>query len=188
MASAQHASTCFLLNVLTVHYMPVPQCNASISVLTRSLFPPSYAPSLYMCSCNAYSSVCVFCVCLFRWSYSPLCMLLCSCLFIHSINGGCSNTVHVPVCVLPEWLFLTGLFDIFKTFVLTLSLFLNLFSTFVFFHRVHAEWQWPFSGVHSIMMVKSAQPGEGGVTTTSPFTLSTIASKVWCRSTPKTVC
>jgi hypothetical protein len=26
-------------------------------------------------------------------------------------------------------------------------------------HRVHTEWQWPLSGVHSIMMVKSAQPG-----------------------------
>jgi hypothetical protein len=29
-------------------------------------------------------------------------------------------------------------------------------------HRVHVEWQWPFSGVHSIMMEKFAQPGEGG--------------------------
>ncbi len=25
------------------------------------------------------------------------------------------------------------------------------------------EWQWPLSGVHSIMMEKSAQPGEGGM-------------------------
>ncbi len=39
----------------------------------------------------------------------------------------------------------------------------------------HTEWQWPLSGVpvHSIMMVKSAQPGEGW-----DFTLSTITSKV----------
>ncbi len=39
-------------------------------------------------------------------------------------------------------------------------------------HRVHTEWQWPLSGVHYIMMVKSAQPGEvGGVhgCTPSPF-------------------
>jgi hypothetical protein len=29
-------------------------------------------------------------------------------------------------------------------------------------HRVHTEWQWPLSGIHFIMMVKSAQPGKGG--------------------------
>jgi hypothetical protein len=29
-------------------------------------------------------------------------------------------------------------------------------------HRGHIEWQCPLSGVHSIMMVKSAQSGEGG--------------------------
>jgi hypothetical protein len=29
-------------------------------------------------------------------------------------------------------------------------------------HRVHPEWQWPLSGIHSIMMIKSAQSGEGG--------------------------
>jgi hypothetical protein len=29
-------------------------------------------------------------------------------------------------------------------------------------HRVHSEWQWPLSGVHFIMMEKSAQPGVGG--------------------------
>ncbi len=29
-------------------------------------------------------------------------------------------------------------------------------------HRVHTEWQRPLSGVHSIMMGKLAQPGEGG--------------------------
>ncbi len=44
-------------------------------------------------------------------------------------------------------------------------------------HSVHSEWQWPLSGVYSIMMVKSAQPGEGGDARPSPFTLATIASK-----------
>jgi hypothetical protein len=29
-------------------------------------------------------------------------------------------------------------------------------------HRVHTDWQWPISGVHSILMEKSALPGEGG--------------------------
>ncbi len=49
-------------------------------------------------------------------------------------------------------------------------------------HRVHTEWQWPLSGVHSIMMEKSAQPGEDGVCTpvVPPFTLSTITYKVYC--------
>jgi len=45
-------------------------------------------------------------------------------------------------------------------------------------YRVHTEWQWPFSGVYSIMMVKSAQPAESGVARSPPFTLSTITSKV----------
>ncbi len=36
-------------------------------------------------------------------------------------------------------------------------------------HRVHTEWQWPLSGDHSIMMVKSAQPGEGEGCTPSLF-------------------
>jgi hypothetical protein len=41
------------------------------------------------------------------------------------------------------------------------------------------EWQWPLSGVHSIMMVNSAKPGEGGgCTPIPPFTLSTIKSEV----------
>ncbi len=37
----------------------------------------------------------------------------------------------------------------------------------------YTEWQWPFSGVHSIMMLKSAQGS-----CPPPFTLSTITSKV----------
>ncbi len=36
-------------------------------------------------------------------------------------------------------------------------------------HRVHIEWQWPLSGVYSIMMEKSAQPGAGGGCTPTPF-------------------
>ncbi len=36
-------------------------------------------------------------------------------------------------------------------------------------HRVHTEWQLPLSGVHSIMMVKSAHPDEGGGCTPFPF-------------------
>jgi hypothetical protein len=50
-------------------------------------------------------------------------------------------------------------------------------------HRVHAEWQRPLSGVHSIMMEKLAQAGEGGGVHAHPpprptFTISTITSKV----------
>ncbi len=44
-------------------------------------------------------------------------------------------------------------------------------------YRVRPEWQWPLSGVHSITMIKLAQPGEGGVCTPY-FTLSTIMNKV----------
>jgi hypothetical protein len=40
------------------------------------------------------------------------------------------------------------------------------------------EWQWPLSGVHSIMMVKSARSGEGGDARPLPFTLSNLTSKV----------
>jgi hypothetical protein len=47
-------------------------------------------------------------------------------------------------------------------------------------HRVHTEWQWPLSGAHSIMMVKSAQPGKvvRGDAHPPPFAQSTITSKV----------
>ncbi len=46
--------------------------------------------------------------------------------------------------------------------------------------RVQIDWQWPLSGVHS--MEKSAQPGEGGGCTPSPFSIFTITSKdeMWC--------
>ncbi len=33
----------------------------------------------------------------------------------------------------------------------------------------YTEWQWLLSGVHSIMMVKSSQPGEGGGCMPTPF-------------------
>ncbi len=46
--------------------------------------------------------------------------------------------------------------------------------------RVQIDWQWPLSGLHSIMIVNSARSGEGGgcMPCPPPFTLSTITSKV----------
>ncbi len=41
-------------------------------------------------------------------------------------------------------------------------------------HRVHTEWQRPLSGIHSIMMERLAQAGEGGARPTL-FTLFTIS-------------
>ncbi len=38
-------------------------------------------------------------------------------------------------------------------------------------HRVHTEWQWPLSSVHSIMMEKSAQAGEDWGCTPNPLSL-----------------
>ncbi len=43
-------------------------------------------------------------------------------------------------------------------------------------HRVHTELQWTLSDVHSIMMEKSALPGEGGARP-PPFTIFTITYK-----------
>ncbi len=46
-------------------------------------------------------------------------------------------------------------------------------------HRVRIKWQWPISGVHSIMMEKSALAGEGvRVTRPPPFTPFTITYNV----------
>ncbi len=44
----------------------------------------------------------------------------------------------------------------------------------------YTEWQWPLSGIHSIVMEKSHQPGGGGGHTRRPppFTLSTFTYKV----------
>ncbi len=42
----------------------------------------------------------------------------------------------------------------------------------------YIEYQWPLSGVHSIMRVKSAQAGEGGGACPPPFIISTITCKV----------
>ncbi len=49
------------------------------------------------------------------------------------------------------------------------------------YHRVHTEWQSPISGVHSIMMEKSA-PWllRSGSARPTPFTLFTITYKVAC--------
>jgi hypothetical protein len=43
-------------------------------------------------------------------------------------------------------------------------------------HRVHTEWQLPISGVHSIMIEKSALAGEGGGCTPAPFNSESIAT------------
>ncbi len=45
-------------------------------------------------------------------------------------------------------------------------------------HRVHTERQLPLSGVHSIMMERLAQPGEGGGARRPHLTISTITDKV----------
>jgi hypothetical protein len=48
-------------------------------------------------------------------------------------------------------------------------------------HRVHTEWQLPLSGVHSIIMEKSGQPGERGVVYAHPLSLYlTSLTKLWC--------
>ncbi len=49
-------------------------------------------------------------------------------------------------------------------------------------HRVHTEWQLPLSGVHSIMMEKLAQPGEGwqGVHDHSLSLYPPSHTKSWC--------
>jgi hypothetical protein len=49
-----------------------------------------------------------------------------------------------------------------------------------FGHRVHTEWQRPLSGVHSIMMEKLSQAGEGGGggARPPPFTIFTITNKI----------
>ncbi len=48
--------------------------------------------------------------------------------------------------------------------------------------RVHTEWQWTLSGVNFIMMVKSAQPGEGGGCTALPLSFYLPSrAKLWCK-------
>jgi hypothetical protein len=47
-------------------------------------------------------------------------------------------------------------------------------------HRVHTEWQLPISGVHSIMMEKSALAGEVGSARPPAFTIFTITLKAVC--------
>ncbi len=50
-------------------------------------------------------------------------------------------------------------------------------------HRVHTEWQWPISGVHSIMMGKSVLAGEGGGCTPTPFHSIYVPSHTMVQST-----
>ena len=47
-------------------------------------------------------------------------------------------------------------------------------------YRVHTEWQWPLSGEHSIMMVTSAQQGEGGVHALPLSLYLPSRAKFWC--------
>ncbi len=51
-------------------------------------------------------------------------------------------------------------------------------------HRVHTEWQWPLSGVHSIKIEKAAQtaqPGEGVGCTPTPLSPNLPShTKLWC--------
>ncbi len=59
---------------------------------------------------------------------------------------------------------------VYLNFVLNICLqFLDHISTLN--HRVLTEWQWPISGVHSIIMEKAALAGEGGGRTPIPFQL-----------------
>jgi hypothetical protein len=73
-------------------------------------------------------------------------------------------------------------------------------------HRVHTEWQWPLSGVHSGLVEKFAQDGEGGrvdshyiyeyhnvqscderadtpISTISLYVLCAVYSSIECKST-----
>ncbi len=63
---------------------------------------------------------------------------------------------------------------------------LNVKSTDAIAHRVHTEWQRPLSGVHSIMMEKLAQAGEGGEgCTPTPLSLHLPSrSKLQCMLQP----
>jgi hypothetical protein len=44
----------------------------------------------------------------------------------------------------------------------------------------YTEWQRQLSGLHLIMMEKSARAGEGGGARPPPFTIFTITYKFWC--------
>ncbi len=50
--------------------------------------------------------------------------------------------------------------------------------------RVQLDWQWPLSGVHSIMMVYSTEPGEGGGARPPPFNLPSPSTRVVSPSPP----
>jgi hypothetical protein len=59
-----------------------------------------------------------------------------------------------------------------------MDIYLSFFVSWCVLSTEYREWQRPLSGVHSIMMVKSAQPGEVGGCTPSPFPSTYTTSKV----------
>ncbi len=87
----------------------------------------------------------------YSFSPSPTCVYLSTCLtsFFHWLLSRCTS--FLSLCYLspspPE--------------TCLVHLYYN--------HRVHTEWQWPISGVHSIMMEKNSLAGEGGGCTPTPF-------------------
>ncbi len=86
-------------------------------------------------------------------------------------------------------MFIVALYNVHLVCTLQLlySAVLECLQYFLYFHcsrtktkSRYTEWQWPLFGVHSIMMVKSAQPGEVGVHALPfSFYLSSQA-KFWC--------
>ncbi len=47
-------------------------------------------------------------------------------------------------------------------------------------HRIHTNWQRPLSGVHSVMMEKLSQPGEGGVHAHPLSLYLPSRTELWC--------
>jgi hypothetical protein len=58
--------------------------------------------------------------------------------------------------------------EIHTTFCLLNSVIINV-PYWIIYTTEYTEWQWPLSGVDSIMRVKLAQAGEGGGCTPFPF-------------------
>ncbi len=64
------------------------------------------------------------------------------------------------------------------TTIHAISLMFTASCKFMFTDKtLQIDWQWPLSGVLSIMMVNLSQPSEDGGAPPPPFTLSTITSK-----------
>ncbi len=57
---------------------------------------------------------------------------------------------------------------------------LKLVSYWLSLSKEYTEWHWPLSVVHSIMVVKSAQPGEYGVLAQPLSLYLTSQAKLWC--------